>query len=340
MSEAPERTTVTRQELYRAVWDRPVERVAQEFGISDVALARLCRQLTIVTPPRGYWAKPERERLHLRPKFRANERGPLVEITIQPTLSHERQEPPATVAVSVKERLRRPHPAVAAIVAERKNAIAAQQAEWRPWLRKFKIHDFSMLEKRGLRIRDALFRALETHGAAIDKSGARVYAASEPIDLRFDHNEDSGTLSVSIRAELPPGTRRSWSDGKRTRLEGMLPQIAGAILEAGMYRAAKRQLAVEQEAQHQRVEAHRQADQRSREHDERRWRKLVGLVQVHQEREAAYRFLDELKAGSYDPEAKVGDRTLKEWIEWADRALGKVYPAENLAALFEAIERT
>jgi hypothetical protein len=46
-----------REQLYQEVWTEPTQRVAARYGISDVALAKACRQLQIPKPPRGYWAK-------------------------------------------------------------------------------------------------------------------------------------------------------------------------------------------------------------------------------------------------------------------------------------------
>lgn len=46
-----------REELYALVWDRPMTRLAKEFGLSDVALHKICRKHEIPTPPLGYWAK-------------------------------------------------------------------------------------------------------------------------------------------------------------------------------------------------------------------------------------------------------------------------------------------
>lgn len=48
---------LTRQELYALIWDRPVTKLAKEFGISDVALHKICRKFRIPTPPVGYWMK-------------------------------------------------------------------------------------------------------------------------------------------------------------------------------------------------------------------------------------------------------------------------------------------
>ena len=46
-----------REALYDLVWTAPVSEVARRLGVSDVALAKLCRNAAIPIPHRGYWAK-------------------------------------------------------------------------------------------------------------------------------------------------------------------------------------------------------------------------------------------------------------------------------------------
>jgi hypothetical protein len=46
-----------RAELYEKVWSQPMRILAQQYGVSDVYLARVCRLLRIPLPGRGYWAK-------------------------------------------------------------------------------------------------------------------------------------------------------------------------------------------------------------------------------------------------------------------------------------------
>ena len=48
-----------RDELYRLVWTSPVSEVAARLGVSDVALAKLCRRAAIPIPGRGYWQQTE-----------------------------------------------------------------------------------------------------------------------------------------------------------------------------------------------------------------------------------------------------------------------------------------
>lgn len=50
---------LSREELYEKVWAHPTVKVAAEFGISDVGLAKICRKMDVPKPPLGYWRKIE-----------------------------------------------------------------------------------------------------------------------------------------------------------------------------------------------------------------------------------------------------------------------------------------
>ena len=47
----------TRETLYEEVWNEPVSTVAKKYGVSDVAIHKICKSMDIPVPPRGYWAK-------------------------------------------------------------------------------------------------------------------------------------------------------------------------------------------------------------------------------------------------------------------------------------------
>lgn len=51
------RKQFSRQELYDLVWSTPIQKLAEEFGISDRGLAKICARHRVPSPPRGYWAK-------------------------------------------------------------------------------------------------------------------------------------------------------------------------------------------------------------------------------------------------------------------------------------------
>ncbi len=50
-----EAVTMTKGELFEAVWTKPIATLAQEIGISPNGLAKICDRLDIPRPPKGYW---------------------------------------------------------------------------------------------------------------------------------------------------------------------------------------------------------------------------------------------------------------------------------------------
>lgn len=50
-------TKFTRQEFYDLVWSSPLSQLSKRFGLSDVALHKICRKHDVPHPPLGWWAK-------------------------------------------------------------------------------------------------------------------------------------------------------------------------------------------------------------------------------------------------------------------------------------------
>ena len=73
-----------REELYQKVWERPMLKVAEEYGVSSVALGKVCRRLSVPVPGRGYWAKLAHD--HAVPK-----KPPLLELKEVPVIYRSQQ---------------------------------------------------------------------------------------------------------------------------------------------------------------------------------------------------------------------------------------------------------
>jgi hypothetical protein len=69
--EMPEQE-LTRRAMYDLVWSRPMTTVAEDLGISDIGLKKICDKHRVPTPPRGYWAK--RDAGNQQSKFRPTAR--------------------------------------------------------------------------------------------------------------------------------------------------------------------------------------------------------------------------------------------------------------------------
>lgn len=64
-----------RDELYTMVWTSPVSEIAVRLGVSDVALAKLCRRAEIPIPGRGFWQQAEAGRAVEPAPLRAAPKG-------------------------------------------------------------------------------------------------------------------------------------------------------------------------------------------------------------------------------------------------------------------------
>jgi hypothetical protein len=49
--------SLTRQALYDAVWEKPISKLAPEYGVTGTGLKKICDRHNVPTPDRGYWAK-------------------------------------------------------------------------------------------------------------------------------------------------------------------------------------------------------------------------------------------------------------------------------------------
>jgi len=92
---------LTRHQLHALVWEKPTTRLAKDFGLSDVGLAKICRKHGIPLPERGYWAKvdagqtPRKKALPRKdydPEIEIIERAPVTEeMLVQKKLHKEKQ---------------------------------------------------------------------------------------------------------------------------------------------------------------------------------------------------------------------------------------------------------
>ncbi len=58
-----------RDDIYAKVWSEPAMHVAKAYGISGSMLARICTELNVPRPPRGYWPRPEAAKRRLKKRL-------------------------------------------------------------------------------------------------------------------------------------------------------------------------------------------------------------------------------------------------------------------------------
>jgi hypothetical protein len=273
----PEFTSYDREVLYEQVWAEPVRDVARRYGVSDVALAKACRRLSVPLPGRGYWAKrgagtaPPRPPLPDAPGPR---RVPVTGALAGTSSQGEDKDP--VPEVKVPAALRRPHELVV--------PARAALEEARAWHGLASCASKGCLDitvskeqrQRALRVMDALVCYLEANAGGVEVTASREYRygyeeqtfATEALvggeRIGFALREHYGQLELRLTNDRLHGLRRTWSDGKRQRLEDIFGKFV-----AGLGHAAVQLAEIHAEDERRRL-ARLEAERRRAEEAERR----------------------------------------------------------------------
>jgi hypothetical protein len=166
-----------RAKLYAEVWAEPTRTVAHRYGLSDVGLAQICKELRVPRPGRGYWARKKAGRKDRRPSLPALAPGEPAELRYMRWISEEGNVASATIdrlrsqgalePILVDEVLAQPHPLVVESrpLLERHKQGTAHPSTTRRCLA---VHVSPTALDRALRLMDALLKALEQRGFPVD----------------------------------------------------------------------------------------------------------------------------------------------------------------------------
>ena len=198
----PQPICVPRHELYEKVWSQPMTTLAHEYGISDVALAKICRKLNIPYPGRGYWrrketgkavkqlplpsnADPAKQSATICRGFQAQ---PVDHFSVEAKERIQAEEAPEQ-KIEVPDRLVKPHRLLRGRLTElRSPQVDDYGAIWSGGLRQLNLRVSPQSLRRALRIMNTLFYALEARGYHLTiedehKSSLRVHIHGEPIEF-------------------------------------------------------------------------------------------------------------------------------------------------------------
>lgn len=221
---------LSREALYIKVWEMPTVKLAKEFGLSDVAVAKMCRRLDVPKPPLGYWRKIEtgtkknipplgkpddkmRKGVWIYPKSKEktlqfhdeyNKQNIITEQKISEKTSAE-SLPENKIKVSAN--LYKPHP----LVAQTQNILSkgntdmygALHGKWGEKYLNFRISKKHL--NRALRIMDALFKALEKRGCKTTISIARQLKTEVAVN---DKNIEITLREDFKRFDRPPNEKK------------------------------------------------------------------------------------------------------------------------------------
>lgn len=368
---------LSRTELHALVWAEPLRHLAGRFGISDQSLAKLCDRFDIPRPRPGHWNKVAAGKKISVPALPPARTGldEKIEITPHPdgSASSTGHDPRAAVRqngkpVCVAERLSDPHPIIAGWLANRREAIARGRLVYDIWPnRPVRAAPFTPIERRRLRILDALFKALETEKIAIaetDRHGPVARCGQDeiafqlrpklkevrqllPAEERRWHGSgrqyrrelvETDVLVFEIKRRLPDNLPRVWQDGRKGMIEDKVRDIVATVLAAFPIMAAAREMAEERQRLRQTEERKRQMLAQQLMLDRDRFRCFLEQAGRWREAGLARDFLMALRAAMPDSSLEIGGRTAAEWLEWAQGHVQAHDPlTQDSSAVFRSI---
>ena len=201
----PQPIRVERQALYEQVWAQPMTKVAKEYGISNVALAKICKKLNIPYPWRGYWRRKETgkavKQLPLPPNADPTKQTATIHRTIRPeAIEHMSEETTQSVTaeqapeqkIEVPDRLSKTHRLLSGHLTEWRSASVDEYGAIRSGsIRQLNIRVSPKGLSRALRIMNTLFAALDARGHQVGiqdgfKKSLGVRINGQPVEFGLE----------------------------------------------------------------------------------------------------------------------------------------------------------
>jgi hypothetical protein len=194
---------LTREELYRQVWETPMIRLGERYGISGNGLKKICDRLDVPYPPLGFWARLRAGKVTRVPALPEATPTTPRDVKISPTppaspgpnldpeIAEQLQAAREGAAdVVVPENLRRPHPLIAAWLEEHARKVAEAKRDRNIWGSAYKPQPFTDLDRRQQRILDTLFKAVEKRGFTVKgQAPYQVWLEVEKVRVDFSLRE-------------------------------------------------------------------------------------------------------------------------------------------------------
>jgi hypothetical protein len=358
-------STWNRQELYERVWQFPLRKLAAEYGISDVGLAKVCRKLEIPLPGSGHWTKIACGHTIARPPLRAMEKVPVLIRHVRepetPVLPEdapelERIERVAAATSPPVTRAMLAHPLIEktrlllneARSSDGEKVWASREAEWL---------DLRVTKKclaRALRIMAVLIHILEQEGFKVvveknksESTSAIVYGetirfgliersrqvkpspkpnVSSPYSYNCIRLEPIGVLSIEIWRYYAQGLQKTWRDRESARLEEKVPNcVAGMMRIALKERTERDKRDKEEQARQKRIDEVR-AELRQIEKEEKKLKLLEREAIRWQRAERIREYIRAVRCNALRKTDSEDRAKTLEWVEWAEQQADRIDP--------------
>jgi hypothetical protein len=358
-------STWNRQELYEKVWHFPLRKLAAEYGISDVGLAKVCRKLEIPLPGLGHWtriacghsiARPPLPVMDNIPVLIRQIREPEIYVLPEDTPELERIERVAAATSPPVTKAMLAHPLI------EKTRLLLNEARSRDGEKLWARRETEWLDlrvtknclARALRIMGAIIYILEREGFKLvvekkqsESTSAIVYGETIHFGLiersrqvkpsprsdgtsRYSYDsirlEPTGVLSIEIWNYYGGGLRKAWRDREVAPVEEQLPKcVAGMMRIALKERAERDKREKEEQAKQKRIDAVR-AELRQIEKEERKIKALERDAIRWRRAERLRAYIEAVRRDAVRKTDPEDQAKALEWVEWAERQADRIDP--------------
>ena len=322
---------LSREQLYELVWSKPLSKLALEYNISDVGLSKMCARMAIPRPAQGYWARRVLGHKDRRPSLpnagSSVDREVILERRVQSERKSVAQQPPT---ILVPDTLEGGHPIVVRTVRALERAKPDHRGVISSNAKGVLAIEVSPASKtRALLLLNALVNALEERGHTVSSGSEQkpktlLEVGGESLSLslkehieqrehqktleeqrkeersgwtyipRYDY-EPSGLLRFKIEGMSGTGTRQTWSDTPRAKLEKKLGHVVAGIETAAAFEHERQLRWAAQRERWERERQEREAERRRIEEEERAAKQIRELAREWKESNEVRDFLQAIE---------------------------------------------
>jgi hypothetical protein len=351
-----------RQELYEKVWQFPLRKLAAEYGISDVGLAKVCRKLEVPLPGLGHWTKIACGHTIPRPPLPEVKNLPVLIRQIRepetPVLTEDAPElerikslaaaatPPVTKAMLAHPLIQKTRQALSqAHTPEGQKLWASREAEWLDLrvtkgclARALRIMAviISLLEKQGFKVvvekkatesTSAIVYGEKIRFGLIERS-RQVKSAPKPNgSSAYAYNpirfEPTGILSIEVWNYYSGGPQKVWRDRESATLEEQLPNCVAGMMRIALKERADEKARQERELVRQNRIAKVEAELTKIHAEEKR-------IAILRKEATAWHRAERIR--KYIAAAHASGARDAEWIAWAARQADRLDPLKPTPA--------
>jgi len=351
---------INRKQLYQEVWNTPLTKLSPLYNITTYEMKKLCDSFLIPLPKAGHWSKVafgktvEIPPLPVYKKYKLKIKKSKF-INSNKLIQSKKITQKATLDISVKKNLTKPHPITIKTRNELKKSQTDEYGMKKPWRDGFDLRVSKVNERRALLIIDALCKWFEKNDITIyqpfkESTTTEVLIDGQSIRIKIEEKSKLtaktltkgwGSYEYYTREYTPTeelslvidnycwgcGIRKVWRDGKRSKVEEKLGEFVSALFQHAEY---EKQEELRREAE--KLERERQRKEKKyNEECEKLEKQMIENLELNSSRLNRSRelkaYIDEVKALAQKQYAdNQYPEDLTNWLVWAENHVQVLNP--------------